>query len=76
MSLVFEEVVDTVMALPYEQQELLKELITKWHIETRREEIAQDAQASLAMFRAGQLKPQSAQAIIAELQQALDNEEA
>lgn len=75
MTIGFEQIVDTVMALPFEQQEMLKELITKWHIEARRAEIARDAQASLVMFRAGQLKAQSAQAVIAELQQFLDSEE-
>lgn len=75
MTLAFEQIVDTVMALPFEQQEMLKELISKWHIETRRTEIARDAQESLKIFRAGQLKPQSAQTVIAELRQALSNEE-
>lgn len=74
MDIAFEEIVDTVMALPYEQQEMLKELIIKWHIEARREEIARDAQTSLAMVRAGKLKPQSVQTIIAELQQSLNED--
>jgi len=75
MTLAFEQVVDTVMALPFEQQEMLKELISKWHIEMRRAEIARDAQEALRMFRAGQLIPQTAQSIIAELRQSLSDEE-
>ncbi|MGC9395535.1 MAG: hypothetical protein ACP5J4_11840 [Anaerolineae bacterium] len=75
MTVVFEQVVDTVMELPLEQQEMLKELITKWHIEARRSEIAHDAQESLALYRAGQLKPQSAQSVIAELRASLSGEE-
>ncbi|MDO9028696.1 MAG: hypothetical protein Q7U68_07580 [Candidatus Roizmanbacteria bacterium] len=71
----FEQVVDTVMELPYEQQEMLKDLISKWHIEARRLEIAHDAQESLALFRAGQLKSQSTQTIITELRQSLSSEE-
>ncbi len=71
----FEQVVDTVMELPYEQQEMLKDLISKWHIEARRLEIAHDAQESLALFHAGQLKSQSTQTIITELRQSLSSEE-
>jgi hypothetical protein len=75
MAIAFEQIVDTVRALPFEQQEILQELISKWHIEARRAEIARDAQESLKMFRSGQLKPQSAQTVIAELRQSLSNEE-
>ncbi|MBN2393172.1 MAG: hypothetical protein JXR84_20750 [Anaerolineae bacterium] len=70
----FEQIVDTVMELPFEQQEMLKDLITKWHIEARRVEIARDAEASLTLYRNGQLKPQSARNIIAELRQSLADE--
>ena len=70
----FEQVVDTVMDLPFEQQEMLKDLITKWHIEARRMEIAHDAEESLTLYRTGQLKPQSARNIIAELRQSLNDE--
>ena len=74
MSGEFEQVVDDVMALPFEQQEMLKELIAKWHIEARRAEIAQDAQESLALYRVGRLEAQSATAVIAELRQFLGDE--
>jgi hypothetical protein len=70
----FEQIVDTVMELPFERQEMLKDLITKWHIEVRRSEIARDAEESLALYRTGQLKPQSAQNIIAELRRSLNDE--
>jgi hypothetical protein len=46
----FEQIVDTVMELPFERQEMLKDLITKWHIEVRRSEIARDAEESLALY--------------------------
>jgi hypothetical protein len=75
MTLIFEQIVDTVRALPFEQQEILRELMAKWRIEARRAEIARDARGSLEMFRAGQLKPQAAQIVIAELRQALSDEE-
>ncbi len=75
MTLIFEQIVDTVKELPFEQQEMLRDLIDKWHIEMRRCEIAQDAQESLHLFRSGQLPSQSAQAILAELEQSLNQTE-
>lgn len=63
---------DTVMELPPEQQEMLLEILRKRHIQRRRQEIAKDAQESLAAFQAGQLRPQSAAEVIVELRQALD----
>jgi len=71
MNLTFEQVVETIRQFPAEQQEILVDLIRGWRIETRRREIAHDAQESLAAFRNGQLKPQSAQAVITELRQFL-----
>jgi hypothetical protein len=70
-----DEALDTVMQLPLEQQEMLLEIIHGRHIENRRLEMARDAQASIAAFRAGQLKPQSAADIIAELRLSLIDEE-
>jgi len=74
MTLTFEQVVDTVKEFPIEQQEMLADLIRSWRIQSRRAEIARDAQASLAAFREGQFKPQSAQDVIAELLQAQDDQ--
>jgi len=67
----FDQVLDTVMQLPLEQQEMLLEIIHKRHIENRRREIAEDAQKTIAAFQSGQLKPQSAEKIIAELRHSL-----
>ncbi len=72
MSMTFEEVVETVRQFPAEQREILVDLIRGWRIETRRREIARDAHESLAAFRKGELKPQSARAVIAELQHSLE----
>jgi hypothetical protein len=50
----------------------------KWvieRIEAQRREIARDAQESLAAFCSGQLEPQSAQAVITELRQSLEDQE-
>ena len=54
--------IDAVMKLPFEQQEMLLEII-------RRREMAQDARESITAFRTGQLKPQSLPNIMAELRQ-------
>lgn len=69
-----DRVLDTVMELPLEQQEMLLDIVRKRHIERRRQEIARDAQESLAAFRAGQLRPQSAAEVIVELRQVLDED--
>ncbi len=75
MTMTFEQVVEMAKQFPAEQQEMLIDLIRGWRIDARRREIAQDAQESLAAFRSGQLEPQSAQAVIAELEQSLRNQE-
>jgi hypothetical protein len=48
----------------------------KWETEAIRHEIAKDAQESLAMFRQGKFKPQSAQNAIKELRECLGRETA
>ncbi len=73
MAMTFEQVVEMIRQFPAEQQEMLIELIRGWRIETRRREIARDAQESLAAFRSGQFEPQSAQAVISELEQSLES---
>lgn len=64
----------TVMQLSLDQQELLIEIVRQRHLEGSRDEIARDAQESIAAFKAGKLKPQSAEAVIAELQRSLDED--
>jgi hypothetical protein len=70
-----DQVIDTVMQLPLEQQEMLVEIIRRRHVEKRRREIALDAEKSIAAFRAGILRPQSLESIIAELRESLEEEE-
>ncbi len=74
MAMTFEQVVETIRQFPAEQQEMLIDLIRGWRAETRRREIARDAQESLATFRSGQLKPQSAQEVITELRQLSESQ--
>ena len=71
----YEQVVETIKQFPAEQQEMLIDLIRSWRTETRRREIAHDAQESLAAYRNGQLETQSAQAVSTELLQSLDDQE-
>jgi hypothetical protein len=66
------QVLETAMQLPLEQQEMLIEILRHRHIEQRREEMARDAEESLQLFREGQLKPQPVEGIIAELRQSLE----
>lgn len=61
------EVLDAVMELPAEQQEMLIQIVRQRTIENRREEIAQAAQVSIAEFRAGKLKVQTAAEVISDL---------
>ena len=70
-----EQVIEMIKQFPAEQQEMLIDLVRSWRTETRRREIARDAQESLAAFRNGQLKPQSAQAVITQLRQSLEDQE-
>ncbi|MGB5635816.1 MAG: hypothetical protein WBM44_30240 [Waterburya sp.] len=69
-----DKVLDEAMALPIEQQEMLIQILQRRMIEKRRDEIAQDAASSLAEFRAGKLKAQSASEAISELRELLENE--
>jgi hypothetical protein len=70
-----DQVLETALQLPYEQQEMLIKILQNRHHQSRRAEIAADAQQSLADFRAGHARPQSAKSIIAELRQSLDDVE-
>jgi hypothetical protein len=70
------QVLETASQLPYEQQEMLIKILQNRHSESRREEIAADAQQTLADFRAGKFKAQSASEVIAELRQSLQEPEA
>ncbi len=71
-TITLDQVLDTVMQLPFEQQEMLIDIIRSRHIESRRQEIAKDAQKSISAFHTGQLKAQPAAEIITELRQSLN----
>ena len=66
-----EEAILTVNQLPLEQREMLLEIIKNQMIESRREEIAEDAKKAILAFHQGELKPQSMESIFVELQASL-----
>ncbi|MBH8554150.1 hypothetical protein I8751_17610 [Nostocaceae cyanobacterium CENA357] len=69
------QVLESALLLPYEQQEMLIEILQNRHHESRRAEMATDAQQTLADFRAGKFQHQSAEDVIAVLRQSLDEPE-
>lgn len=75
MGVTLDQVIDSAMQLPLEQQEMLLEILQSHQIEARRLEMARDAQESLAAFRAGKLKGQTAAEIIVDLRKALEADE-
>lgn len=71
-----DQVLEIALQLPYEQQEMLIKILQQRHYQSRRAEIAADVRQSLADFRAGNFRPQSAKNVIAQLRQSLDDVEA
>jgi hypothetical protein len=69
-----DRVLDEAMNLPIEQQEILIQILQRRAIEQHRDEIARDAKLSLAEFREGKLKIQSAAEAISELQEFIQDE--
>ena len=67
-----DQVLETALQLPYEQQEMLIKILQNRHHENRRTEIAVDAQQTLADFRTGKFRYQSAKNIITSLCQSLN----
>ena len=69
-----DRVLDEAMDLPLEQQQMLIQILQRRMIERRRDEIARDARFSLAEFREGKLKAQSAAEAILELREFIQHE--
>lgn len=70
-----EEALNAVNQLSVEQREMLLEIVKNQLIESRRQEIAEDAQKNIALFHQGKLKPQPLESIFAELDATLTEEE-
>lgn len=70
-----DRVIEIASQLPYEQQEMLIEILQHRLHESRRTKMAGDAQQTLADFHAGKFQPQSAQEAIFALRQSLNEPE-
>ncbi len=70
-----DKILDEAMNLTLEQQEMLVQILQRRMMEQRRDEIAQDAELSLAEFKEGKLKIQTATEAIAELRDYIQQEE-
>ena len=73
--LTLEQAILTVNQLSFEQREMLLEIVKNQMIESRRAEIAKDAKEAIAAFHRGELKPQSLENIVSELQATLTEAE-
>lgn len=71
-----DQVLEIALQLPYEQQEMLIKILRNRHHESRRAEMAADAQQTLADFYAGKFRPQSAEDVIVALRRSLHEPEA
>ncbi len=67
-----EQELNTVSKLPIEYQKMLSEIIQNPLITNRRQEIAEDADKAISSFHKGELKPQTIDEIIAELQKTFE----
>jgi hypothetical protein len=70
-----DKVLDEVMELSLEEKEMLSQILKQRIIESRREQIAIDAQTSLEEFRQGKMKPLTADETIQNLREYLQNPE-
>ncbi|MBD2530042.1 hypothetical protein H6G97_10865 [Nostoc flagelliforme FACHB-838] len=70
-----DQVLKDALQLSSEQQEILINILQNRHHENRRAEIVTDAQQTLADFHVGKFPHQSAQNVIAELRQSLNEPE-
>jgi len=71
-----DQVLETALQLPYEQQEILIKILQNRHHESRRAEMAADAKKTLAEFHAGKFRHQSAEEVVLALRQSLQEPEA
>ena len=66
-----DQALDAASELPAEQRAMLTEILHKRQLDERRQDIAASARESIEAFRAGQLKAQPAEQVIAELRASL-----
>jgi fructose-1-phosphate kinase PfkB-like protein len=74
-SVTLDDAIDAASRLPKDQQQMLIEILRNRQIDARRQEIAEDARQTVALFRQGKLVPQSAKDVIAELHEELEQDQ-
>jgi hypothetical protein len=62
-----DQVLTSAEALPYDEQEMLENLLRKQRMEAWRQATAAEAKKALKALRAGKLKAETAEAVIARL---------
>ncbi len=67
-----DQVLETALQLPDEQQEMLIKILQNRLYESRRTEIAADAKQTLADFHAGKFPQQSAEDVIVKLRKSVE----
>ena len=65
----FEQALDAVMELSFEQREMLVEIVRRRSVAERRRQLAEDAEQALLEYRSGNLKSMSALEVIDQLNQ-------
>ena len=68
---ILEQILETASTLPSDQQEILITFLQRRYSQDRRMELLEDAQASLASFHTGDLRPQSADDVIETLRRSV-----
>ncbi len=71
----FDSALDSVMQLSPEQRLKLVDIVRKRYIEERRAEIAASVEEGLALFRAGKLRSESVDDLLARLHASLNEPE-
>lgn len=71
-----DSVLDEVMLLAPEQRDMLVEIVRNRQLESRREELLDDAKEGMAAYHRGELKPMSVDEIMKEIDEPDDDKNA
>lgn len=70
-----DQALDTAMQLPFEQKQMLIEILWKRQVEARRDEIAENAREAITAFHAGELKMESIDELLARLHDSIKDQD-
>ncbi len=70
-----DQALDAAMQLPYEQKQMLIDILWKRQIEARREEIAANAREAIRAFHDGELKTETVEELLARLHHSIKNQD-